>query len=207
MPELKYRKRQAPRGLSMEEYFWQRVNEDGPIPEKRPDLGPCWLWTGNISGNGYGRICYQSKIILAHNFSFVLNGGVLDPNLERDHLCDNKPCVNPDHIQQTTQIVNTLRGTSPPAKNARKTHCDKGHEITGTRMNKGIESRYCLTCNLERAELNYETKRQKKIADGTFGVRTPKTHCVRGHPLTSARSTTGVRYCNECQKERRSLKK
>lgn len=124
---------EAPVRPSVEERFWAKVNKNGPIPEHRPDLGPCWIWTGGHS-NGYGMFNIQVEgkrtAVRAHQVAYVWIVGSVPPGLVLDHLCDNPPCCNPGHLQATTDRVNILRGTGPSAQHARQTHCKRGHEFT-----------------------------------------------------------------------------
>lgn len=116
---------------TVEERFWAKVNKDGPVPDGRPDLGPCWLWTASTVGHGYGQFCPSAaRSVRAHRFAYQLLIGPIPGGLELDHLCRVKTCVNPAHLEPVTHAENVMRGESPTAINARKTHCKHGHELT-----------------------------------------------------------------------------
>jgi len=110
--------------------FWRHVDKNGPIPEYRPDLGPCWLWTGAKDKDGYGRFRLADKVIYAHAFLI----GKAPNALQWDHLCRAHACINPDHLEAVTQHSNILRGQSPSAKQARQTHCLHGHPLADTNL-------------------------------------------------------------------------
>src|SRR6185312_13183624 len=83
------------------ERFWAKVDKDGPEPEHRPDLGPCWLWTtGRFSGavGGYGQFwrC-EGQNLHAHRVAYELLVGPIPYGLHLDHLCRVRHCVNPKH--------------------------------------------------------------------------------------------------------------
>jgi hypothetical protein len=120
----------------------------------------CWVWTSPRSGNGYG----WASPTFAYRVAYVLFKGPLSPELEPDHLCKNKLCVNPDHLEAVTKKVNILRSDSISAKNARKIHCKHGHLLEGDNLKirydkKGRPHRVCITCERMRA---HETRRRAR---------------------------------------------
>jgi len=93
------------------ERFWPKVNKDGPVPEHRPDLGPCWIWT---AGGDYGRgrfavVGRSGRLLLAHRFAYELLIGPIPEGLTLDHLCMTPLCVNPEHLEPVTQAENSRR--------------------------------------------------------------------------------------------------
>jgi len=120
--------------------FWLKVEK----------TNNCWLWTGRQKGgqNGdrYGRFSYKPLDIYAHRFSYELFKGEIPTNLEIDHLCRVRLCVNPDHLELVSRKVNVLRGKSFSAINSRKTHCSKGHKFTPENTYQYSYQRKCKTC-------------------------------------------------------------
>lgn len=119
--------------------------------------GACWLWDGEMKGNGYGRVSVKGKNRLAHRAVYEHLRGPIPDGLVLDHLCRNRACVNPDHLEPVTNAINIMRGVGVGAVNAAKTHCVHGHEFTpeNTRFNKpfrptGVVSRACRQCHRER---------------------------------------------------------
>lgn len=139
---------------SVIERFWLKVNKDGPIPEHKPELGPCWVWIGRKNPDGYGMINVDCKIKLAHNISLILAGIEINYNLVRDHICKNTSCVNPSHIEQVTSKENTLRGSGPSAINARMKCCKYGHKFSIVRRKQSIR-RMCKVCKARKARERY----------------------------------------------------
>lgn len=139
----------ANRRVGAAERFWRYVDKDGPVPAHAPQLGPCWIWTGCLK-DGYGQFPHGNGS-KAHRFACELAGKALPENLEPDHLCRVRACVRPEHLEPVTHRVNTLRGSSPAANNARKTHCVHGHEFTPENMKiehyGGRSHRKCRACS------------------------------------------------------------
>jgi len=113
----------------------------------------CWEWDKPVAGiGGYGRLFVGSRsdgsrrLRMAHIVSYEVFVGPVPAGLQLDHLCRNRACVNPDHLEAVTPRENVLRSDSPMARQARQTHCKRGHEFTAenTYLNKG--KRYCRTC-------------------------------------------------------------
>lgn len=114
----------------------------------------CWPWLAGISNDGYGKFFINGKQTGAHRAAYELWVGTIPEGLELDHLCRNRSCVNPNHLEPVTKRENTRRGFSPWVENARKTHCPKGHEYnqrnTYSLPHKIDANRYCRMCKLEQ---------------------------------------------------------
>lgn len=114
--------------------------------------GFCWEWTGRVETTGYGKFSYRGAQVLAHRFVYELLVGPIPSGMQIDHLCHNRACVNPDHLEPVSARINQLRSMSPSGQNVRKTHCPKGHpydeENTYVTPNGG---RQCRACRHARA--------------------------------------------------------
>ena len=139
----------------MKKSFLDRFNEKW-IPE--PNSG-CWLWIGCWS-RGYGQIGNNDKVVSAHRTAYELFRGQIPKDLTIDHLCRTRSCVNPSHMEIVSRGENVLRGNGIAAKNARKTHCPKGHPLSGENLRfrkTGGYGRRCRKCGAERQRLYRKT--------------------------------------------------
>lgn len=121
----------------------------------------CWEWTASLDPDGYGQFWLNGRPIRAHRVAYTLLVGPIPEGMEIDHLCRNRACVNPapDHMEVTTHAVNTLRGTSPQAVNARKTHCSNGHPFDKSNTYTQGGRRHCRACNAARVRAYNERKK------------------------------------------------
>ena len=114
-----------------DERFWAKVDKDGPSPAVFRHRGPCWVWTGGKISTGYGFFHPTKQThVLAHRYAYELLRGPIPDGLCIDHLCRNRVCVNPAHLEPVTLGENTRRGLSISTFNALKTHCPAGHAYT-----------------------------------------------------------------------------
>lgn len=111
----------------------------------------CWQWTGN-TGRGYGRISANGRPQQAHRVGYELLVGPIPEGLTLDHLCRNRGCVNPAHVEPVTHRENVLRGEGVAANRARQTHCKRGHPFNDENTCLCAGKRYCRPCQrLRRA--------------------------------------------------------
>lgn len=137
-----------------------------------PGENGCLLWTGGLNGVGYGQFYLgitpdrPTGKGYAHRFAYEFYVGPIPAGMQLDHLCRNRACVNHEHLEPVTPRLNNLRGVSPAAQNAKKTHCPQGHPYSGdnlyTHPTKG--QRICRTCGRERAAQKREALRAQRKA-------------------------------------------
>lgn len=109
--------------------------------------GTCWTWTGPRSSGGYAAIGTQDRKLTGHRYMYERLVGPIPAGLTLDHLCRNRACINPAHLEPVTHRENTLRGIGPTAINARKTHCTRGHMLEGDGvLVRSGSRRECLAC-------------------------------------------------------------
>jgi hypothetical protein len=129
----------------------------GPVPEHRPDLGPCWLWTGGLAEDGYGLTTIDKKTRGAHCVLFEIVKGPIPEGLELDHLCRVRRCVNPDHCEPVTHAVNCQRADHTNNAMSRRTACPQGHPLVDgnivVSLFKRLGHRKCLISQRGQARL------------------------------------------------------
>ena len=130
--------------ININDRFWSKVDKD--IKKKE-----CWIWIAGKDKDGYGNFTDKNnRMVKAHRFSYELMFGKIPKGLVSDHLCRNRSCVNPFHIEIVTIKENNRRSLCMSGVNARKTHCIRGHEFSKENINERIESsgitRRCKQC-------------------------------------------------------------
>jgi hypothetical protein len=116
--------------------FWSKVEK----------TDTCWNWVSAISKEGYGRFSLNGTNQLAHRVAWCLTRGEIPIGKVIDHLCRNRKCCNPNHLEIVTTQENTKRGLL-----GNITHCKQGHEFTeaNTYVFPNGKTRQCKTCRRE----------------------------------------------------------
>lgn len=126
----------------------------------------CWVWQRPLK-NGYGEVSIRNRCRKAHRVAYQLLVGPIPDGLSLDHLCRNRACINPAHLEPVTNRVNVLRGVGPTAANAAATHCGRGHALTPDNLRQSaLPWRLCLTCDRDR-----KLRRKANIAEAMWASR------------------------------------
>ncbi len=108
----------------------------------------------------YSCFWYGNRNVLGHRWSYNRFKGPIPEGMELDHLCRNRLCVNPNHLEPVTSRENTLRGETIPARLITVTHCPEGHEYTKDNTYTYKNMRHCRECGKQRCKAWRERKRK-----------------------------------------------
>lgn len=138
----------------------------------------CWEWNGTRLSDGYGVITVYIRgswdkvklhgrydAYLVHRLMYELFKEPIPKHLVVNHLCENKPCCNPLHLEVCTRGENILYSDGLARRNAEKTHCKRGHLLAGENLLPVPKGRDCRTCQRRRVR-EYQARRRalKKAA-------------------------------------------
>src|SRR5690606_12614402 len=124
--------------------FWEKVDVN---------LSGCWTWTRAKTEAGYGRCWWQGKDWLAHRASYTALIGPIPEGLELDHLCRNRACVRPDHLEPVAHAENVRRAdySKKIARQRSQTHCLRDHPLSGENLRVAPDGRrHCRACHREK---------------------------------------------------------
>ncbi|MEU7163131.1 HNH endonuclease signature motif containing protein [Streptomyces morookaense] len=111
----------------------------------------CWEWAGTRTLQGYGQFWLDGRNQYAHRIAYEVVVAPIPDGLVIDHLCRNRACVNPGHLEPVTNRTNLLRGVGFAAAKARQTHCIRGHRFDTANTRRATNgTRKCRACDRER---------------------------------------------------------
>jgi hypothetical protein len=120
----------------------------------------CWVTNYHHDRGGYVAIRSGGRMRKLHRLTYEALVGPIPGGLQIDHLCRNRGCCNPAHLEPVTPRENSLRGVGPTAENATKTHCDQGHEFTPENTARRTDgTRRCIACRRRHRMAHYYRNR------------------------------------------------
>lgn len=169
----------------------------------------CWSLPYHLTASGYSQVRFNGTHMVGHRLVYEALRGDIPEGKCLDHLCRNRWCCNPDHLEPVSQKENIHRGIGVAAVNRLKTHCARGHEysLDNTAIYDG--ERRCCICDRERA-LNYYHRQRSASPEEAAGKMANRFRyggptCRRGHLLSGDNlyiRPDGKRQCRECKRMR-----
>lgn len=205
--------------------FWSYVSKDGPVPAAQPELGPCWLWGGCTTRDGYPLMRVQSG---SDHVGYWAYSRFVEPIPAGHHparLCGVAACVNYEtHFKIMDRREIALRGLTPMALNALKTKCPAGHPYDKRNTRGGPGRRVCRACSVRHGGARRAYKAKSPVNDLTarqwHDIKAVYRHCCaychkrrrltmdhviplsRGGPHTASNIVPACRTCNSRKNNR-----
>lgn len=135
------------------------------LSDRYPTCPPTSCWTHSVKPDkrGYRGIRVLRRYCRLHRVVYKHFRGLISSGLVLDHLCRNRGCCNPDHLEPITVKENTLRGVSPPARCIASGFCKYGHPFSGANLwVRANGMRGCAACRIRRRKAWHEANRLKK---------------------------------------------
>jgi len=129
--------------------------------ERRVFQGECWIYTGSTS-RGYGMLSIADRLRPVHRVSYEIFVGPIPDGLQLDHLCRQRACFNPAHLEPVTQAENIARGQSWSAVSVRTGVCIRGHALTDDNVYLRRDGgRQCRECRRSRDRRRWAALREE----------------------------------------------
>lgn len=189
--------------------MWTERDKDRLLAKRVELPNGCWGWTGAVfKATGYGVFSAKSddgvwRPHTAHRAAYEMLVGPVPDGLHIDHLCRNRWCCNPAHLEPVTKRVNDLRGDSPMARQARQTHCLRGHPLAGDNLRvRPSGKRECRECARARdRNRGSGWERMNPVTDRAAYLASGKS-CMSGHLMDEGNtywSPSGRPMCRACR--------
>jgi hypothetical protein len=122
----------------------------------------CWTWAASHKPSGYAQIWGKGTMLFVHRWMYEQVHGAIPEGFQIDHLCRNRGCINPDHLEAVTARINILRSDAPGAKAVRTGFCKRGHPFSGDNVyvRPSSGTRRCKKCHALDRMKRYREKRQ-----------------------------------------------
>lgn len=129
------------------------------LEQKSHREGDCLIFHSSVQPNGYGQMWNGNRPEQAHRIAYRIAFGEIPEGKEIDHKCRNRACINPEHLQAVTHKRNMHLSETVMGDNYRKTHCKRGHPLSGENLRLESDGRrQCRSCD----QIRYQRKKEKR---------------------------------------------